>query len=96
MSSRWPTRSSGSDAGASAVGAAPSGQVVNDSTGRAWTKSGDWCLKTGPWRITKSLVGGERKFTLTHDARSTRWCAITTPAILGVFDSAREAMEAAK
>lgn len=55
-----------------------------------------WCLKHGPWQITKALVATEARYTLTHDARLTQWCGTATHAVLGVFRTVEEAMEAAK
>lgn len=61
-----------------------------------WEQIGEFCLRKGPWRIAKSIVGGKPRYTLTHDTRSTKWCGIRMPAILGIFDSAKAAMEKAK
>lgn len=96
MSSKWPTRSDTSAAAGSAKGAESSGRVVKDSTGRVWMQESEWCLKAGPWRIAKCLVSGKARYSLTHDTRLTKWCGIRTAAILGVFDTAKAAMEKAK
>lgn len=63
---------------------------------KKWARKGEWALQCGPWRIAKAIVGGEAKYTLTHDGRTQRWGRVTTHKILGVFDSASAAMEAAK
>lgn len=61
-----------------------------------WKRTGEWSMEHGPWRIAKSLVGGKPRYTLTHEARWTRWCGIRMHAVLGVFETASEAMEAAQ
>lgn len=63
---------------------------------RKWERSGEWCLRSGPWRITKSIVEDRPKYALTHDSKTRRWGPVVTHRILGVFGSAQEAMEAAK
>lgn len=63
---------------------------------REWTRSGLYCLKSGPWRIAKASTPQGWRYTLTHDAITKRWCGVVIHKPLGVFASASEAMEAAK
>ena len=63
---------------------------------RKWDRVSEWCVRSGPWRIAKAIVEGEPKYTLTHDGKTRRWCGVVTHKVLGVFGSAKEAMESVK
>lgn len=42
----------------------------------AWRQDGATGQVAGPWRIGKCRVGGELRFTLTHDEDARRWCGL--------------------
>ena len=63
---------------------------------RKWERVGEWCMRSGPWRIAKAIVQCKPSYILTHDGKTRRWCGVTTHKTLGVFGTAQEAMEAAK
>lgn len=67
---------------------------------RKWERAGEWCIRSGPWRIAKAIVQGVPQYVLTHDSNTHKWgqgkLAVITHKVLGVFGSAQEAMEAAK
>lgn len=67
---------------------------------RNWERSGEWCLRSGPWRIAKAMVDSAPRYVLTHDNKTHDWQGrrgvVRTHMVIGVFGSAKEAMEAAK
>ena len=63
---------------------------------RKWERASEWCVLSGPWRIAKAIVDGAPRYTLTHDRKTIKWCSVVTHKVLGVFATAKEAMEAAK
>lgn len=63
---------------------------------RKWERVGEWCVRSGPWRVAKAMINGVPCYELTHDSKTQRWRGVVTHKVLGVFKTAQEAMEAAK
>lgn len=63
---------------------------------RNWERVSEWSMRSGPWRVTKAMINGVPRYELTHDRKTRLWCGVVTHKVLGVFGSAKEAMEAAK
>lgn len=61
-----------------------------------WKRTGDYQVRAGKWCITKSMVGGEPRYVLTHDLRTCRTGCVETHQILGVFQTAQAAMDFAE
>lgn len=61
-----------------------------------WRRSGEFQMRAGAWCISKAMVGGEPRYTLTHDQMVSRIGDAETHQILGVFGTAQEAMDKAR
>lgn len=61
-----------------------------------WKRTSEYSLQSGPWRIAKTFVHGQPKYTLTDERKTRQWCGINIVRIVGIYDSADEAKAAAR
>ncbi len=61
-----------------------------------WTRTSECGMRSGPWVIGKAITPDGPRYILTHDDRLRSWGVCRITATVGIYASAKEAMEAAQ